>query len=931
MPSVRRLALGLGALLACLLLLLILLPVLFRDRITTSLKTAVAKSVDAQVTWGDVGLSFLRDFPHVSVSVDRLAVVGLQPFAGDTLVTMRRARLVLDVASVVRYLRRGAPIVVREIVLSEPAANLRVLDDGRANWDIARRSASAGTTSGSGVSVTLRHFRVDDGSLVLDDRHSRMAASVRGLQESLSGDFASKRFVLATRTHADTVSLRFGGVPYLNRVGVDLNANIDADLPAHRFTVRNDSLRLNALVLAFGGSVTTGAPNTTLDVAFSAPSTAFRDILSLVPAIYARDFASLQTSGSMSMSGQVRGALGPHAFPAFALRAHVRDGMFHYPSLPLPATGIAMDLAVDNPGGQVDSTVVNLRAFHAVIGGRPLDASLVLRTPVSDPDVNLRLTGGVNLADLARTVELQGVSGLRGQLAANLAVHARVSDVDAHRYDRVDAHGGIDAAGVALQSTTLARAIAIDTAALRLTPRTTELAAFAARIGGSDVRATGSLDNLLGFVFRNDDLRGTADVSSRRFVLDEWRSKQKSSDVIPVPPRVDFTLKAAADTVTYGALAMTNVHGNLHVHDQRVTLDGLSMDMLHGTILANGFYDTHAPDHPAFDAAVRLTTVDIPAAFAALTTVQKLAPMARWASGHVSGTLALGGALGRDMVPRFSTLAGKGDIQTGPLAMGGAPLFAKLADSFRLEQLRNPSLAGVRAAFDIADGRVRVKPFSVGVNGVNLTISGSHGFDQSLAYDIGVAVPRTALGGAASGIVERLASQAGVGSATVAGAPVVQLGARVGGTVTNPTVNPRFAGSASSVQEAARNAIRQAGTARLDSAKARADSAAAVARARARARADSIVAAAERQAADIRANARALAATAQKEAKARADSLVARASNPIARVAAQAAAQRLTRESDQQGARMVREADARADSLVARARVTANALVPPAK
>ena len=514
MRPARRVALGLGALLACLFLVLLLLPFAFRDRITASLKTAVGKSVNAQVSWSDVGLSFVRDFPNVSVSVDHLAVVGAQPFTGDTLVTMRQARLVLDVASVVGYLRHGAPIVVRDIVLSQPAANLRVLADGTANWSIARKSATADTTSGSSMAVTLRHFRIDDGSLVLDDRHSRTSATVRGLQESLSGDFARKRFVLATRTHADSVSLHFAGIPYLHRVGIDLNANVDADLSAHRFTVKNDSLRLNALVLAFGGSIATGKPNTTVDLKFSAPSTAFRDLLSLVPTIYTRDFASLQTSGRMSMSGQVRGAYGPHAFPAFALRAHVRDGMFHYPTMPLPASGIAMDLALDNPGGQVDSTVVNLRDVHAVIGGRPLDAALVLRTPVSDPDVDLRLTGGLNLADLARTVELQGVSGLRGQVAANVAVHARLSDVDARRYDHVNARGSIDAAGVALQSTTLARTIAIDTAALRLTPRTTELAAFAARIGGSDVRASGSLDNLLGFVFRNDDLRGTATVAS---------------------------------------------------------------------------------------------------------------------------------------------------------------------------------------------------------------------------------------------------------------------------------------------------------------------------------------------------------------------------------------------------------------------------------
>ena len=72
-------------------------------------------------------------------------------------------------------------------------------------------------------------------------------------------------------------------------------------------------------VLAFTGSVGLGDENTALDLTFSSPSTDFADILSLVPAIYARDFESLQTSGKMSVSGRGKGAYGPHAFPALAL------------------------------------------------------------------------------------------------------------------------------------------------------------------------------------------------------------------------------------------------------------------------------------------------------------------------------------------------------------------------------------------------------------------------------------------------------------------------------------------------------------------------------------------------------------------------------------------------------------------------------------
>ena len=43
--------------------------------------------------------------------------------------------------------------------------------------------------------------------------------------------------------------------------------------------------------------------------------------LSLVPAIYAADFESLQTTGELSVTGRVTGRLGEQSFPAMAISA----------------------------------------------------------------------------------------------------------------------------------------------------------------------------------------------------------------------------------------------------------------------------------------------------------------------------------------------------------------------------------------------------------------------------------------------------------------------------------------------------------------------------------------------------------------------------------------------------------------------------------
>ena len=926
MRPLRKIALVAGSVVVILLVVLATVPLLFRGRIVARLQRQIDASVDARVAWRDAGLSLLRDFPNATLTVAGLSVAGVGAFQSDTLLATRHAKLVLDLGSVIGYLRRGRAIVVRELSFEQPVVHLRRLTDGRANWEIAKPQPGAPTGSANAVDVSLRQFRVDDGIITLDDRQSNLVASLHGLDESLNGDFARATFVLSTRTHVDSASATFAGIPYLKHVALDLDANVDADTRAHRFSLANDTLRLNALVLALGGTVTTGAPELDLDVTFSTPRTAFAEILSLVPAIYSHDFAKLQTSGTMAVSGMIRGKYGPRAFPALAIQARVDNGSFRYPDLPLPARDIALELTVRNPGGSADGTVIDLKRFHAILGARPIDASLLVTTPISDPDAELRLAGSVDLADVARTVKLSNVSALSGVVAANLSTHARVSDVDARRYDRIAASGSLQASRLVVRSSTIPHPLSIDTAALTLTPRTTQLTAFASTIGSSDVRATGSLDNLIGFVLHDEELRGHATLMSDRVDLDEWKSNKETTEVIPVPPHVDVVLDAAATHVTYGPLTLANVKGTLEVRNQRVTMRNLTMGMLGGSVVANGYYETVNPARPAFDMNVALTTLDIPSAFTTVATVQKLAPIAKYAQGHVSGTLSLTGLLGHDMAPVLSALAGKGEISTDALVLRGAPVMQQLAGALSLDQLASPALGAFHAAVDVADGRLHVKPFKVTAGGIDLTASGSNGVDQSLEYDLALAVPRSLLGPAATSAISKLASKAGQLGARLPAGDVVQLLAKVTGTITNPTVSTNFAGMATSMAQAAQTAAQQVAANVAQAGKEKLDSAADAATARARAEADRIVADAEREADTIRARARAAADSARQLANQRIDSLVARATNPVAKIAARKAADQLRGQTDQQANRLVQAADARADSLVARAKQQAAAI-----
>jgi nucleotide-binding universal stress UspA family protein len=477
-----------------------------------------------------------------------------------------------------------------------------------------------------------------------------------------------------------------------------------------------------------------------------------------------------------------------------------------------------------------------------------------------------------------------------------------MSFVEKKQYDKVGASGTVEVANLTVKGKSLPHPLSIQQASLQLAPEKADLRTFQGTIGSSDVQASGTIQNLLGFMMRDDTLRGVATVRSNHFNLDEWRSGEGDLQIIPVPPKVDFDLDVTVAELTYDKLKMTNVRGRLRIKDQRVTLEDLRMNTLGGEIELTGFYETTNPAKPKFDVGLKLTKVNIPSAFQAFTTVQMLAPVARYAVGTMTTDLRVNGALGKNMMPLFPGLTGGGMVQTSDLDLKDFPPLEKVVDLTKLRFLDNPGLNALRAAFQIHDGRLFVKPFDVKLGGTTVNVAGSNGLDQSLQYTLGLKVPRSMLGGGANQALAGLMSKAGQAGVDLNAAAEIPLGIQLGGTVTNPSVKADVGSVASSVTAGVQQAVQQAATQKIDSAAMR------------------LVQEAEQKAASIRQEAQTLADKVKAEGYQQADSLTAKATNPMLQLAAKPAADELRKQADSKAADIVSEASRRADSLVAQAR-----------
>src|SRR5262249_32718664 len=154
---------------------------------------------------------------------------------------------------------------IRGIDLDHPRLSLIGLEDGSVNWDITKKTPETQPKApAKPMGISLERFKISDAVVGFDDRKAKLKAFVSGFNQTLTGDFSQTLVAIKTKADADTVSVTFAGIPYLNRVRLALTADVQADLAKKAYTLRETGVRLNDLTLAVAGSASTAGKNTSL-------------------------------------------------------------------------------------------------------------------------------------------------------------------------------------------------------------------------------------------------------------------------------------------------------------------------------------------------------------------------------------------------------------------------------------------------------------------------------------------------------------------------------------------------------------------------------------------------------------------------------------------------------------------------------------------
>lgn len=782
-------------------------PLLFKDKIVAKVKSSINESVNAKVDFKDFDLTILSSFPNLGLRLNNLTVIGVDSFATDTLANIEQLQVNVNLMSVIK----GETYEIRSVELDKPSIYAKVLKSGKANWDIAKPDSSATpSTEPTTFKAALKKYSINEGKVVYDDASLGFYMALENLNHSGKGDFTQDNFILDTESDIEKLTVKYGGIPYLNKVNLAAKLPIEIDMKQMKFTLKENEIKLNELVLSLVGSL--GMPNDTdmaIDFKFDAKKSDLKNFLSLIPAIYASNFKDLQASGKFAMDGSAKGVYNEKSLPAFNVNLLVENGKIKYPSLPSAINNIQVKTTISNPDGVIDHTQVNVPAFHLEFGAVPLDGRLLVKTPISDPYVDMALKGRVDLQQMTTIFPLKDMK-LSGVLDADVQANGHKSAIDKGRYEEFKAAGQMVVSAFNYSGANVPKPVSIPSAKLTFNPKNISLTNFSAKVGESDFAANGSINNYLAYFFQKGQaLQGTFDVSSNLVNVNELmgpatvetKNDTAKLSVIEVPANIDFTLTAKAGRVLYDNMDIQNARGALFVKNQTITFKDMSMDMLDGKVKMNGYYATTNPKKPKVDISFGIDNMNIQKAFSTFNTIKLLAPIAKYTAGTFSTDLKFNSDLNQNMMPVYSSINAEGLTNIIQAIVQGFEPMNKLSMALNTDKLKKLEVNNLLAKFRIEEGRLKVSPFDVKKGDFLMNVQGSNGLDQSMDYKLALKVPRSLLGSQANATVNSLVASLNSKAGTnVSVGETINVNALLGGSITKPTVKLQLANDKSAGQ-----------------------------------------------------------------------------------------------------------------------------------
>ena len=254
--------------------------------------------------------------------------------------------------------------------------------------------------------------------------------------------------------------------------------------------------------------------------------------------------------------------------------------------------------------------------------------------------------------------------------------------------------------------------------------------------------------NFIAYALKGQTVKGVLNVSSQYIDAAQFMTEEKvegsatdtgavqeeKMSVIIVPKNIDFTLNTNIRKVSLGKIDFTDMRGRATVADGIAKLDGIIFNAFEGSVTATGAYNTQNEKKPFANMGFNIKDASFKSTFSNVESFRKMAPVFENMEGTYAMKLDIKTDIDKDFSPELNTMTGSGYIKSNNVMISNVKALDNLADALNYPALKTIKPNNLDISFEISEGKIITKPFSLKMGNNSLTLGGTTSLDQTMNY-----------------------------------------------------------------------------------------------------------------------------------------------------------------------------------------------------
>lgn len=712
----------------------ITLAYIYEDDVKAFILNELNKKLESEIEIKKYNLSFFKKFPYASLEFIDVKAKDAPPFTSkDTLFQIQSVYLRFNILDLLQK-----KYIVKKIDIENGNIHLKIDEKGRDNWHFWKQNANSDT---SNFKIKLDDIDLSNITLRINNEMKKQDISLQINEANIAGNFSEKLFDMHTKASIYLNYWKEKELSISENRNIKLNSLTKINIENNEYVFQKGTLEIESLNFLFSGNITDTEDNLKLNISLAGKEHKIYSLISLLPKKEQETLSAYNIAGNIDFTGNITGIISKTENPEIKFYYKINNGKITEPSSNISIEAINLNGSFNyyfEKGTRFSS--INVPELSAVFAGNTLNARFELRD-LWNPFLDIEFHGNIPLTELKNILKADTLEELEGNIELNIKLSGltkSIAAINADEYKKMKTSGSIVINKMAFRIENNRRKFSDINGKLIFNNNDVKVDELSGNISGSDFIISGFFRNLLGFMFtENEVLELSATLYSENILLDELLQSNENNQEpyhLEISDKIKAKLNTAVKNISFRKFKANNFTSQIVLHKKILQINSITTNTMQGIINGDLELDARDAKNILISSEATLHQINIKDMFFQFENFTQNSLRSEHINGTLDAEVQFASVFNSSLEINADKTFATSTIQITNGALSNYEPIMALSKFISVDELKSIKFSTLKTTLEIKDKKIFLPLTDISSTALNLTVSGSHSFNNEIDY-----------------------------------------------------------------------------------------------------------------------------------------------------------------------------------------------------